>query len=322
MTVARDSAATEAGYQGSTTLINPRENMTPSGQEKHEPLLDPSNTRLWVSLLIFVFVFQGIAVPKSVMVRFIDHLLYGLFFQFLPQMTQPWKLIELGIGYLLLGWLFLRSVHRPVGTIGASGEAWKIGIPWGLATLVASGVLVFVAGGIIAGFDHLPPVFGFLPEQGAEIFKALGMVLCVNAFFQASVALLALRYLKKNNAASIAGIVATTLLVVVLQGPDLANAGLHGTALVAALFHISLIFGFFVSIIYAVTNNLVLVAMIYGGLHAVSYWTADGIYSLFPQHLFLVMVAVVSLVAIRSNPKALQSTPLAAQAKLAISHKG
>jgi hypothetical protein len=87
------------------------------------------------------------------------------------------------------------------------------------------------------------------------------------------------------------------------------------------LIHVSFIFGFFVSILYTVTNNLVLVAMIYGGFHAVSYWTVDGIYSLFPQHLFLAMVAVISLIAIRSNPKALQSTPLAAQAELAMSHK-
>ena len=296
--------------------------MTATGKEKQEPLLDPSNTRLWVALLIFVFVFQGIAVPKSVLVRFIDHLLYGLFFQFLPEMTQPWKLIELGVGYLFLGWLFLRSVHRPMGTVGASAEAWKIGIPWGLATFVASGILIFITSGLIAGFDHLPAVFGFLPEQGAEFLRGFGMALCVNAFFQASTALLALRYLKKNDSASIVGIVAATLLVVLLQGPELAASGLHGASLVAALFHVSLIFGFFVSIIYAITNNLILVAMIYGGLHIVSYWTVDGIYSLFPQHLFLVVVAVISLVAIRSNPKALQSTPLAAKAEPAMIHKG
>jgi hypothetical protein len=296
--------------------------MTATGQEKQKPLLDPTNTRLWVTLLVFVFVFQGIAVPKSVLVRFIDNLLYGLFFQFLPQMTQPWKLIELGVGYLLLAWLFLRTVHRPMGTIGASADAWRIGIPWGLGTFMASGILIFVLSGIVAGFNQLPAVFGFLPEQGAEFFKAFGIALCVNAFFQASVTLLALRYVKKNNAAGIVGIVATTLLVMVLQGPELANSGLHGMALVAALFHVSLIFGFFVSIIYAITNNIVLVAMIYGGLHAVSYWTVDGIYSLFPMHLYLVMVAIISLVAIRSNPKALQSTPLAAKAQLAISHKG
>ena len=107
-------------------------------QEQKTPQLDPSNTRLWVAIILFAFLVQDVFVPNSVLVRFIDNLLYGLIFQFFPRMTEPLVLIQQGFTYLLLAWLFLRSVHRHMGSLGASRDAWKTGLSWGLASIAGS----------------------------------------------------------------------------------------------------------------------------------------------------------------------------------------
>jgi len=295
--------------------------MAQAGHEKTKPQQDPSNARLWVAVLLFVFVIQSIVVPKSILVRFINHLLYGLFFQFLPNLTEPWVVLEQGVTYLLLGWLFLRSIHRPVGTLGANADAWKTGVPWGLAMFLASAVLLIGVGGAIAGFHQIPSVFWSLPAQAAQMFKGLGEALCIQGFFQSSVVLLTLRYLKKNNIVSIFGVGAATILTMIMQAPELARSGLQGITLAAALVHVSLIFGFVVSMTYAITNNLVLAAMLYGGYYAMSYWTVSGVYTLFPLHIYLATASAVLYVALKSNPKALHETPIAAQVDLATSRK-
>ena len=296
--------------------------MKSTDQETNKPQLDPSNLRLWVAILLFMFLFQDVVIPRSVLIRFIDHLLYGLIFQFMPKLSEPLVLIQQGLTYLILAWLFLRSVHRPMGSIGASSDAWKTGITWGLGALAASAILLFVSGGIIAGFDDTPALFGFLPAQITQLFKAFGRELCFRAFLQTSVVLLALRYIKSNQTASLLGIIVSTLFFVVIQGSELAQTGLHGMSLAGALIHTSLIFGLLISVIYAITNNIVLVSMIHGGFYFMSYWTVDGIYSLFPVHLFLVLVAAICLVAVKSNPQALGDKPLAMQIQPPMLHKG
>ena len=77
-----------------------------------------------------------------------------------------------------------------------------------------------------------------------------------------------------------------------------------------------------ISVIYAITNNVVLTSIIYGGFYFLSYWKVEGIYELFPVHIYLVFVAFITLIALRSNPKALESKPLVVQADIAMSHKG
>jgi len=295
--------------------------MALTGREKTKSRQDPSNRRLWVAVLLFVFVVQDLVVPKSILIRFINHLLFGLIFQFVPSLTEPWVVLEQGLTFLLLGWLFLRSIHRPIGTLGATAEAWKIGVPWGLAMFLASTVLLVGVGGAIAGFNHIPPVFWSLPAQFAQMFNGLGKALCLQGFFQSSVVLLSLRYLKRNDTASTIGIGASTILIMIVQAPELARSGLEGIALAAALIHVSLVFGLIVSLIYAYTNNLVLAAMLYGGYYAMSYWTVSGLYTLFPAHIYLVTAAAVLFVALKSNPKALNETPIAAQIELVTSRK-
>jgi hypothetical protein len=280
--------------------------------EKAKPELDPSNLRLWVSILLFIFLVQNVFIPKNVLVRFIDHLLFGLIFQFLPRFSEGWQLVQHGLTYLIVAWLFIRAVHRPLGTIGASLEAWKSGAKWGLGALGVSAVLLFLLGGIVGGFSHTPSLLGFLPVQLMQLFNGFGKELCFQAFLQVSVIVLAFRYLKNHYQATLTGIIVSTIFFTIMQIPYLAKSGLQGTELVGPLLHTYLIIGILVSAIYALTNNLVLVSFLQGGLYFMSYWTVEGIYPQFPMHIFLLVSLGVGWIAYRSNPKALKLAPLAA----------
>ena len=287
--------------------------MTQKQTEKVKPELDPSNPRLWVAILLFIFLVQDVFVPKNVLVRFIDNLLHGLIFQFLPTFSEGWQLLQRGLTYLIITWLFLRAVHRPLGTLGASMEAWKSGAKWGLGTLGVSAILLFLLGGIIGGFNHTPSLLGFLPVQLMQLFNGFGKELCFRAFLQVSVIVLAFRYLKNHYQATLIGIAVSTLFFTIVQIPYLAKSGLQGFELVGTLLHTYLIIGILLSVIYAITNNLVLVSFLHGGIYFMSYWKVEGIYPLFPMHIFLLISLGICWVAYRSNPKALKLTPLVAQ---------
>ena len=287
--------------------------MTPKPTEKAKPELDPSNLRLWIAILLFIFLVQDVFVPKNVLVRFIDNLLFGLIFQFLPTFSEGWRLFQRGLTYLIMAWLFLRAVHRPLGTLGASLEAWKSGAKWGLGTLGVSAVLLFLLGGIIGGFSHTPSLLGFLPAQLMQLFNGFGKELCFRAFLQISVTILVFRYLKNHYQATWIGIAVSTLFFTIVQIPYLANSGLQGFELVGTVLHTYLIIGMLVSLIYALTNNLVLVSFLQGGIYFMSYWKVEGIYPQFPMHIFILASLGICCVAYRSNPKALKLTPLAAR---------
>ena len=279
--------------------------------EKQKVLLDPTNTRLWAIVIVFLLTFQNLFVPKSVLIRFIGNLWHGMIFQFLPTSSEPWQLIQHGLTYLVLAWLFLRSAHRHMGSIGGTIDAWRIGFTWGIGAFFASAVVLFLGGGVLAGFDSTPSLFGFMPVQLGQFFNAFGQELCYRAFLQTSIVIIAIRILKDNQKAAWLGIAVSTLFYTVFQAPELTDAGFHGFSLVGALIHTSLIFALLVSVIYAITNNLVLVAFIHGGYYALSYWTVDGIYAHFPADIFLLTVIGISLLAYKSNPGALKSAPLA-----------
>jgi hypothetical protein len=291
--------------------------MSGAKTDKAKPELDPSNLRLWLVVLFFLFLFQNAFVPKGVLVRFIDNLLFGLIFQFLLSLTEPWRLVQEGLTYLILAWLFLRAVHRPMGTMGASRAAWKVGALWGLGALVVGSVVLFLSGGLIAGFGSTPSLFAYLPSQLTQLFAAFGKELCYRAFLQTSVTLLAIRYLRNVHAATWIGIGMSTLFYTSVVIPEIAGSGSQGMALVGAVIHQGLIFALLVSLVYAVTNNLVLVAFIHGGYQFISYWIVDGMYPHYGADIFLVLVVVISLLAFKSNPKALEKAPLAAQVKAA-----
>ncbi len=279
--------------------------------DKQKIELNPTNTRLWVVVIVFLFTFQNLFVPKSVLVRFIGNLWHGMIFQFLPTFSEPWQLIQNGLTYLVLAWLFLRSAHRPMGSIGATIDAWKIGFTWGIGAFFVSAVVLFFGGGVLARFDSTPSLFGFVPVQVGQFFNAFGQELCFRAFLQTSVVIIAIRYLKDNQKAAWLGIIVSTLFYTVFQAPGFADAGFHGFSLIGALIHTSLIFALLVSVIYAITNNFVLVAFIHGGYYALSYWTVDGIYAHFPADIFLLTIIGISLLAYKSNPGALKLAPLA-----------
>lgn len=281
--------------------------------EKQQAELDPTNTRLWVVTIVFLLTFQNVFLPKAVLVRFIGNLWYGMIFQFLPTLSEPWLLIQQGLTYLVLAWLFLRSAHRPMGSVGATKEAWKTGFTWGIGMFFVSAVVTFLVGGILAGFDSTPSLFGFVPAQIGQFFSALGQELCFRVFLQTSVVILAIRYLKDNQQATWFGIVVSALFYTIIQAPALAESGFHGFALIGALIHTSLIFALLISVIYAITNNFILVAFIHGGYYALSYWTVNGIYAHFSADIFLLTVIGIGLLAYKSNPNALKSAPLAMQ---------
>ena len=69
--------------------------------EKQKAELNPTNTRLWVVTIVFLLTFQNIFLPKAVLVRFIGNLWYGMIFQFLPTLSEPWQLIQQGLTYLV-----------------------------------------------------------------------------------------------------------------------------------------------------------------------------------------------------------------------------
>ena len=277
--------------------------MNPKPTEKPKPELDPSDLRLWMVIMLFLFLVQDVFVPKSVLVRFIDNLFFGLIFQFLPTFSEAWKLVQHGLTYLILAWLFLRSVHRRMGTIGASWEAWKIGAKWGLGALAVSAVLLFLLGGIAAGFSHTPSLFGFLSAQLMQLFDGFGSELCFRAFLQTSVVILALRYLKNRRTASWIGIAVATLFFAIVQTTELTKPGLEQTSPVGIILLTSLILSLLISFIFAITNNLVLVSFLHGGYYFMSYWTVETIYPQFPTHIFLLTMIAICLVAYRSNPR-------------------